>query len=129
MMLAEFKARLVEKMVGPKKAAALRVDFRYERAGDFLTRLAGRATDPKHAPRLSFLKSRSRGGARSSAGTWATDELVEFVYDTTDVVRDVRVQARELLRGVVCLNASATPGSVATTRHLPQDLGCKVPWS
>jgi hypothetical protein len=32
------------------------------------------------------------------------DELVEFVYDTTDVVRDVRAQARELLRGVVCLS-------------------------
>lgn len=40
------------------------------------------------------------------------NELVEFVYDTTDVVRDVLVEARELLRGVVCLDARYL-GSVA----------------
>jgi hypothetical protein len=45
--LAEFRAKLVEDMVGPKKALALRVDFRYERAGDYLTKLAGRVPDPK----------------------------------------------------------------------------------
>lgn len=111
-MLAEFKARLVEKMVGPKKAPALRVDFRYERAGDFLTRLAGRAIDPKTAATFVREVALSRWCALIR---WylGDDELVELVYDTTDVVRDVRVEARELLRGVVCLNKRYA-GSIAT---------------
>jgi hypothetical protein len=102
-MLAEFKAKLVEKMVGLKKAPTLRVDFRYERAGDYLTRLAGRATDPKRAATFVREVALSRWCALMR---WylGDDELIEFVYDTTDVVRDVRVQARELLRGVVCLD-------------------------
>jgi hypothetical protein len=101
--LAEFKAKIVEDMVGPKKALALRVDFRYERAGDYLTKLAGRVPDPKRAALFVREVALSRWCA---IVRWylADNEIVEFVYDTTDVVRDVRVQARELLRGVVCLN-------------------------
>ena len=46
---------------------------------------------------------------------WFLDdqELIEFVYDTTDVVRDVQAQNRELLRAVVCLQPRYA-ASVAT---------------
>jgi hypothetical protein len=110
--LAEFKAGVVEAMVGPKKAAALRVDFRYERAGEYLTRLAGRVAFPSRSVEFVRTVALSRWCA---VVRWylVEEELVEFVYDTTDVVRDVRVQSRELLRGVVCLSGSYGP-SVAT---------------
>jgi hypothetical protein len=101
--LAEFKAKIVEDMVGPQKALSLRVDFRYERAGGYLTRLAGRVPDAKRAAQFVREVALSRWCALVR---WylGEDELVEFIYDTTDVVRDVRVQARELLCGVVCLH-------------------------
>lgn len=84
-------------------AAALRVDLRYERAGDYLTRLAGRVPDAKRA--AQFVRDVALSRWCALVRWYLGDvELVEFVYDTTDVVRDVRVQARELLRGVVCLN-------------------------
>lgn len=118
--LAEFKAKIVEDMVGPKKALALKVDFRYERAGDYLTRLAGRVPDTKRAAQFVREVALSRWCALVR---WylGDDELVEFVYDTTDVVRDVRVQARELLRGVVGLDKryARSVATIGTTLKVP----------
>jgi hypothetical protein len=118
--LAEFMASLVETMVGEKKAPLLRVDFRYERAGDYLTRLAGRVALPTAAARFVREVALSRWCALVR---WyiGDEELVEFVYDTTDVVRDVRVQARELLRGVVCLSEpyGASVSTIGSALRVP----------
>lgn len=102
--LAGAENPLVETLVGdPKKTPALRVDFRYQRAGDYLTQLAGRVSDPIVASQFvqEVVLPRWCGVVRWYLGE---QELVEFIYDTTDVLRDVRIQAKELRRGVVCLS-------------------------
>lgn len=118
--LAEFKAGLIETMVGPTYAPRLRVDFRYERAGDYLVRLAGRVTNPAMAAQFVRNVALSRWCA---VIRWylSEDELLELLYDTTDIVRDVNAQSRELLRGIICLNAKYVPNvmTVASALNIP----------
>jgi len=102
MALAELTAGLVEPLVGPKRARELRVDLRYERGGEYLSRLSGRLVDPNVAGTFVRRVSFSRWIA---IVRWhlAEQELLEFVYDTTDIVRTAEIQNRELLRAIVCL--------------------------
>jgi hypothetical protein len=101
--LAEFVGGGIERMVGPEQANRLTVDFRYERAGEYLSNLSGRVLDPSLAARQIRTLALSRWCA---VARWYVDEeeLLELVYDTTDVVRSVEVQNRDLLRAVVCLS-------------------------
>jgi hypothetical protein len=78
----------------------------YERAGSFLSRLGHVAG----ADISSFVRrialSRWCGIVR-----WFVDErpLAEFVYDTTDILRDTHRHGAELIRVVVCLDAAYRP--------------------
>ena len=101
--LAELVSGTMESMAGPDRAASLRVDFRYERAGEYLSRLSGRVRDPSSAVQFCRRVVLSRWCA---VMRWKLGDegIVEFVYDTTDVVRKAAMQNRELLRAVVCLS-------------------------
>jgi len=101
--LAEFVGGAVEDVVGADRAPRLRVDFRYERAGEYLSRLSGRVRDPHAATDFLRRVALSRWCAIMRWGI-GPDDFVEFVYETTDVVRRAAVQNRELLRAVVCLS-------------------------
>jgi hypothetical protein len=101
--LAELVGAAVEEMVGARRAGLLRVDFRYERAGEYLSHLSGRVGS--RASAAGFVR-------RVALSRWCAimrwylgdDELLELVYDTTDIVRQVVIQNRELLRAIVCLS-------------------------
>lgn len=98
--LANLTQAVVEEMVGPSQAADLSVDFYYERSGDYLSKLVGQPV----APSPQFLR-------RISLSRWcaivrwylSNVPLVEFVYDTTDILRDRERLGGELLRGIVAL--------------------------
>jgi hypothetical protein len=101
--LAELVGAAVEDVVGADSALRLRVDFRYERAGDYLARLSGRVRDPRTG--ADFVRRVALSRWCAIMRWWlGPSELVEFVYDTTDVVRRAAIQNRELLRAVVCLS-------------------------
>ncbi|MGZ4160098.1 MAG: hypothetical protein ACXVNF_04755 [Neobacillus sp.] len=102
--LAELMNGPVEKLVGEKQATGLRVDFRYERSGEYLSRLSGRIQNNSYAAKTVTTVALSRWCA---VIRWYLNEkeLIEFVYDTTDVVRDITVQNRELLKLAVCLDS------------------------
>lgn len=99
--LAELLGDLIEHMVGPDNALKLGVEFYYERSGTCLSKLSGRIG----AGAAGFLRkvalSRWCGIVK-----WFLDErpLVEFIYDTTDILRDEHQLGGELLRAVVCLD-------------------------
>lgn len=118
--LAEFVGDAVENVVGGAAARSLRVDFRYERAGEYLSRLAGRIRDPARAAAFVRRVALSRWCA---VMRWyvGSDELLELVYDSTDVVRRSAVQNCELLRAVVCLAPSfdAEVGTMAKAFAVP----------
>jgi hypothetical protein len=103
--LAELVGDQVERIVGPADAVKLRVDFRYEKGGDFLSSLSGQVF--LTADSTAFIR-------RVSLSRWCAiirwylgeDQLLEFVYDTTDVVRDSQIGNRELLRALICRSDS-----------------------
>jgi hypothetical protein len=101
--LADYIGAAVERLVGPETAAMLRVDFRYERSGDYLSKLAGRVFDPRDAASLVRRVVLSRWCA---IVRWyiSDSELVEFVFDTTDVVRNAAAQVGALLRAIVSVS-------------------------
>jgi hypothetical protein len=118
--LAEHKAGLVELAVGAQLAPKLSVDFRYQRAGEYVARLAGRGADPETASTFVRTVALSRWCA---VERWylGEEEVFEFLYDTTDIVRDVRTQSRELLGGLVCLSQRfrRNAATIAATLGVP----------
>ena len=101
--LAELNGAIVEALLPAEQATKLCADFRYQRSGEYLTKLPGRIHDPVRG--ASFVR-RVVFPRWCAVIRWSLDEkeLVEFVYDTTDVVRDALSQNRELLRAIVCLS-------------------------
>ena len=122
MVLAEHMADAMEAFVGPTKAKDLRANFRYERAGDYLGKLSGRVGDPGIAAEFVSQVSLSRwcGIIRWYLGE---EKLLEFVYDTTDVVRHQAIEHRELLRAIVSLSPEGRPGAETLAEAL------EVPWT
>lgn len=122
MVLAEHAGAAVEHVVGPTRARDLRANFRYERAGDYLGKLSGRVGDPVRAAELASRVSLSRWCA---VVCWylGEEKTMEFVYDTTDVVRNPEVEHRELLRAIVSLSPDGREGAETIARAL------HVPWA
>jgi hypothetical protein len=101
--LADLLGDLVERLVGAENAPRLSVEFYYERSGTYLSKLNGRLTSGAGSFFREVALPRWCGIIR-----WFIGEkpLVEFVYDTTDILRDERQLGAELLRAVVCLDAA-----------------------
>lgn len=97
MKLGESLADALEKIAGTL-APALTVDFRYVRAGSYLGSVGVRRKDELSTFLRQVALPRWCGIVR-----WclAGKPLVDFVYDTTDIVRVADVPGRELLRGIV----------------------------
>lgn len=95
----------MEEIVGGE-ADKLSVEMLYERAGGFLSRLGGVAGADVDGFVRRIALSRWCGIVR-----WFLDErpLAEFVYDTTDILRDHRRHGAELIRAIVCLQPSYRP--------------------
>jgi len=100
--LAELLGDLIEHIVGPENATKLGVEFYFERSGSYLSKLSGRIG----LGCAGFLR---RVALPRWCGIvkWFLDErpLAEFVYDTTDILRDEHLLGAELLRAVVCLDS------------------------
>ena len=99
--LAELCGDLIEDLVGSENALSLGVEFYYERAGTYLSRLSGRV-GPGAADFLRRVAlPRWCGIVRWFVGN---SPLAEFVYDTTDILRDEQRLGAELIRAIVCLD-------------------------
>lgn len=98
--LAEAMAEVMESTVGGDRTQRLSVELFYRRSGEYLRGLGGEV-DPTRAGDglIELALPRWCGVVR-----WYFDEtpIVEFVYDTTDVLRDSSDLGGELLRGIVC---------------------------
>jgi hypothetical protein len=103
--LADLVGDAMEEVVG-SMASKLNVEMFYERAGSFLSRLGDVAGADINGFMRRIALSRWCGIVR-----WFLDErpLAEFVYDTTDILRDTHRHGAELIRAVVCLDASYRP--------------------
>jgi hypothetical protein len=103
--LAEIMASTIERIV-QGRANELNVEFAFERSGEYLARLAGRidGAGAKFLRKVVF--SRWCAVIR-----WhlADKRIVEFVFDTTDILRDEATLGRELLSAVVCLEPTLAP--------------------
>lgn len=121
--LADRIADLVEAAAGPVRAKALAVEFYYKRGGAYLAKL------PSTLPRAAVAKfcrsvvfSRWIGVIR---WTLADETFVEFIYDTTDIVRGHGEALGNLLRGVVAFDpASSAEFKQLSTRFGVPFLGC-----
>ncbi len=99
--------QVIEKAVGTGAGVDLTVEFFYERSGEFLGRLPGAIPTASSAAFLrSVALSRWCGVVR-----WHLAErpIVEFIYDTTDIVRSQERSGAELLRAVVCYAGDLRP--------------------
>jgi hypothetical protein len=85
MAIATGMQPLIEKAVGEADAFDLRVDVRYARAAEYLASLA-KKVDPKDAAAMASRVSLPRWCA---VVRWSLKDepLLEFVYDTTDIMR------------------------------------------
>ena len=104
--LGDRMAGLVEEIVGTE-ALELEVEFFFQRSGTYLSELNGQLV-PGCGPFLRRIAlSRWCGVVR-----WHLNDkpLLDFVYDTTDIVRDEEDDGGALLRGVVCLNQKFQSG-------------------
>jgi len=103
--LADLVGDAMEEVVG-SLAPKLSVEMFYERAGSFLSRLGHVAGADISTFVRRIALSRWCGIVR-----WFVDEipLAEFVYDTTDILRDTHRHGAELIRVVVCLHAAYRP--------------------
>ena len=113
--IAELLADLLERIVGARRAPRLSVEFYYERSGTYLTRLNGRLAGSAAPFLRSVALPRWCGVVR-----WFLSDapLAEFVYDTTDILRDGERLGAELLRAVVCLNPRFKADFAAVGRFL-----------
>ena len=105
--LAEAMAEIMESSVGRDRTQRLSVELFYRRAGDYLRGLGGGVDPTRAAVGLGEMAlPRWCGVVR-----WYFDEtpIVEFVYDSTDILRDSSELGGELLRGIVCRHAPFAP--------------------
>jgi hypothetical protein len=105
---------LIMNVAGAARVAGLEAECRYERAGSYLAGLAGRVPwpDPTFIRRVAL----SRWCA---VVQWQEQgrPLVEFVYDTTDIVRPAS-QGTEFLRAIVSLDPALTQKFAEQARGL-----------
>jgi len=105
--LAEALARPLEGVLGSVRAQRLSVEFFYRRSGDYLQTVGG-LVDPEAAAKglMDVALPRWCGVVR-----WYLDTtpLVDFVYDSTDILRDPGDDGRDLLRVVTCLYPPFAP--------------------
>lgn len=103
--LADLVGDAMEEVVGDQ-AAKLGVEMLYERAGAFLARLGNVPGADVDTFVRHIALSRWCGVVR-----WFLDEnpLAEFVYDTTDILRDHDRHGAELIRAIVCLDPAYRP--------------------
>lgn len=100
--LAELLFDVMEDMVRPDEATKLSAEVYFERSGTYLSKIDGRTANDIAA----FLRTVSLSRWCGVVRWFLRDEpLVEFVYDTTDVLR-ARARGTELLRAVVPLSQS-----------------------
>jgi len=102
--LADLTARLVGEMVdlhATGTSLSLNAEFYYSRSGSYLTGLGGRIGSGSSP----FLR-RVALSRWCAIVCWFIDDtpLLEFVYDTTDILRNEYRLGAELLRAVVCLD-------------------------
>ena len=90
----------VERIVGPKVAPRLSVDFYYRRSGTYLGSLRSGRKGGLDTFLRTVALSRWCGVVRWFVGD---RPLAEFVYDTTDIVRATDLPGAELLRAIVTL--------------------------
>jgi hypothetical protein len=94
--LAQLHSDLLEFLVGDA-ATKLSVDFLYKRGGTYLNELRMRRGTAR--PLREVVLPRWCGIVRWYLGS---RPLADFVYDTTDILRDEARGGRDLLRAVVC---------------------------
>jgi hypothetical protein len=100
--LAESMATTMERTVGPERATRLSVELFYRRSGDYVGDLAGRVHPEDAVGALGTVAfPRWCGIVR-----WHLDDtpLVDFCYDSTDILRDASDRGRDLLRAITCLH-------------------------
>lgn len=117
-VLAQLLGEIMEKAVGKDHAPKLSADFRYQRSGEYLTGLSGRAT----APGATFLRSVMLPRWCAVIRWYLNDRAIaEFIYDTTDILRDGGRGGAELIRGVVSLAPELGPNlaEIAATFGVP----------
>ncbi len=116
--LGEALGDLIEACVGPALAAQLGVEFYYDRAGSYLAKLNSRVPSPRADFFREVALPRWCGVVR-----WfiSENQLAEFVYDTTDILRDQHRRGGELLRAVVCFDVTYRPqlASIANYFNVP----------
>lgn len=97
MKLGESLAEALESIVGTR-APELTVDFRYKRSGSYVGGVGSRRKDELGSFLRAVALPRWCGIVR-----WylAGHPLVDFIYDTTDIVRPADVPGRDLLRAIV----------------------------
>jgi hypothetical protein len=111
LVVGELLAEAMEKIVGQQEARKLTVEFQYERSGDYLGGLSGRVAFKAGRFFREAVLPRWCAIVRWHLGS---EPLAEFVYDTTDILRNDKQLTRELVRAVVCL----APPYVAELREL-----------
>jgi hypothetical protein len=113
--LGELTGDLVETVVGQPNAFDLSVEFLYKRSGEYLRDLSGRVRSEGSGRFLStVMLSRWCGIVR----WWLKEQqLVEFIYDTTDILRRYEVHGGGLLRGIVNISPAYSEPFEAVAQH------------
>jgi len=99
--LAEAMADTMDRAVGPKFAPLLGVEFLFRRSGEYVRDLTGNIVNPGRAAQAFTALSLPRWCAITP---WFVGEtpIAEFVYDTTDILRESSQAENGLLLCVVC---------------------------
>jgi hypothetical protein len=122
LLLADLTSRWMDAIAaaldGPAAVHELTVEFFYRRGGDYLATLSGRTSGDLPQFLTTVALSRWVGVVRWHRGDVP---IAEFVFDTTDVVREGRSVGVELLRAIVCVEPRYGPGLkvVADTFGIP----------
>lgn len=113
--LAEATAKPLEGSLGSARARRLSAEFFYRRSGEYLSGLGGFVdANTAVAGLMEVSLPRWCGVVR-----WYLDEtpLVDFVYDSTDILRDPSDDGRDLLRMVACLYGPFAPIAEQFAKH------------
>lgn len=114
LLVGELTAKWLDQALDSKDASNLSVEFFYARSGEYLAGLSGRLL--RDADQFLSTVALSRWCA---VVQWAYSghPVAEFVFDTTDVVRE----GPELLRAIVCLDArfDSAMGMIAQAMQIP----------
>jgi hypothetical protein len=111
LLLADLTSRWLDDMtvdaLGSDAVHQLSVEFFYKRSGAYLASLSGRVAGDVATFMKTVALSRWCGVIRWH---YADLAIAEFVFDTTDVVREGRSLGVELLRAIACLDARFATG-------------------